>query len=63
MPVIDKKKRMKNNQCAICGRRTFRSQHGIFICSFCELTYRVEFEGSGRKLIDRNSNQVVQDLH
>lgn len=59
MSKIIKTAKPKKNVCAICGRTTYRMQHGIYICSYCELKWRVEFDGR-RELVDRSTNTVVQ---
>jgi predicted amidophosphoribosyltransferase len=48
LPYITKGK----NICAKCGRKTYRSQASVDICSYCEESVKITFEGAGVRTLE-----------
>lgn len=59
MPYYGKRDEHGAPLCARCGRKTYRAQAGIPICSFCEADVLITFDGV-RHVVDRRTNAELE---
>lgn len=61
LPFYGRRDADKKPLCAKCGRRTYRMQAGIPICSRCEADIKITFDGV-RHVIDKTANTELAQI-